>query len=88
MKDLQTQIDDLTAATHQLHDAVNKMLDSADPDALWDTRDIARFMRLSQKSVTNHVTKSQGFPRPVALPSGGSRWLAADVKAWAKRRKA
>lgn len=68
-----------------VRDLIARLERSVD-DGLWDARDIASYMRLSQKSVQNHYLSKPGFPKPVILATGGRRWVANEVKAWITRR--
>lgn len=54
---------------------------------LWEAEHIADHMKLSKKSVQNKVLKMPGFPSSIVLPTGGRRWVAKEVKAWALRRR-
>lgn len=56
-------------------------------DDLWSTEEIADFLKLSRKSVQNHIVKTQTFPDSVPLPTGGLRWISKEVREWAKKRK-
>lgn len=56
-------------------------------DDLWEAEQIADYMKLSKKSVQNGVLSASGFPSSVVLPTGGRRWVAKEVKAWALRRR-
>lgn len=57
------------------------------PDDLWSVEKIAMYLDLSKKSVTNHILKSEAFPAPVILPTGGKRWVAKEVRAWALKHR-
>jgi predicted DNA-binding transcriptional regulator AlpA len=73
---------DITTA---LHDIIAR-LDRTSSD-LWDAEDIAIYLRLSKKTVQNHVLEKDGFPRAITLTTGGRRWLAKEVKAWVLRHR-
>lgn len=50
-------------------------------DEKWNTEQIALFTGLSRKTVTNRLTKRQGFPKPVVATSQKNRWwLAREVR--------
>ena len=52
---------------------------------LLDTAQIAELLGLSQKHVTDRVTKAPDFPPPaIAISRKTKRWNRADVLAWAK----
>ena len=59
---------------------------SAEKAELWNTSDIARYMRLSTSSVQSRIVARQDFPRAVRIPTenglGGRRWYAKEVKHW------
>lgn len=59
----------------------------AQDDDLWEAEQIANYMKLSKKSVQNGILKTSGFPSCIVLPTGGRRWVAKEVKAWAMRRR-
>ena len=55
------------------------------PDDKLDTKEIAEFLRRSRKYVTNVLTKSPDFPRPVISRSRRLKfWRRADVEQWAR----
>lgn len=55
------------------------------PTERLDTGQIAEFLRVTRKHVTNRLTKSPDFPRPVIDRGRRLRfWLFADVEAWAR----
>lgn len=56
-------------------------------DDLWGAEEIADFLKIGKKSVQSHILGSDGFPENITLPSGGRRWLAKEVKAWAIKRR-
>ena len=50
-----------------------------------DTGEIAEFLRLTRKYVTNRVTKSPDFPAPIVNRGRKMRlWLRTEVEAWAR----
>lgn len=83
MEAAQTKDDDLAGA---IRDLISRMDRSLNND-LWDADDIAVYMRLSKKSVQNHIIDTPGFPKAVVLVTGGRRWVASEVKAWVLRRR-
>lgn len=56
-------------------------------DDLWAAEEIADYMKLSKKSVQNRVLDDPTFPRSVALPTGGRRWWAKEIREWMKKRR-
>jgi hypothetical protein len=70
--------------------AITKLLarlERTGEDVLWDAEDIGIYMRLSTKSVQNHVITAPGFPNAIVLVTGGRRWYPKEVKAWVARRR-
>lgn len=54
----------------------------------WDTGDIARFLGLQRRYVTDEVTKQPDFPEPVINRTQRMRrWAAAKVQQWAKGKR-
>lgn len=56
-------------------------------DELWEAQHIADFLKLSKNTVQGKILDKNGFPGPVILPTGGRRWVAKEVRAWAMRHK-
>lgn len=56
-------------------------------DDLWSADDIADYLGLAKNTVQGRTVKTNGFPRPVMLPTGGKRWVAKEVRAWAMRQR-
>lgn len=59
----------------------------AQDDDLWEAQQIADYLKLKKNSVQSHVLSSTGFPNGITLPTGGRRWVAKEIKAWALRRR-
>lgn len=74
---------ELLTAVRELMARVERSLSSD----LWDADDIACFLRLEKKTVQNHYLGNPKFPKPVVLPTGGKRWIASEVKAYAMNRR-
>jgi len=54
----------------------------------WTHKDIANQYEVKPKTVRDKWTKRPGFPKPVvAISSKTKRFIAAEVKAWAKGDK-
>jgi predicted DNA-binding transcriptional regulator AlpA len=83
MEAAQTNDSDLIGAIRELISRLDRPL----TNELWDAEDIATYVRLSKKSVQNHMLDMPGFPRPVVLPTGGRRWVASEIKAWVLRHR-
>ncbi len=60
-------------------------------DDLWTAHDVATYLQFSVGTVRNRVLPHPTFPRAAVIPTteeGGSRrWVAGEVKAWAKRHR-
>lgn len=82
----QAQLQPENEAVALMRDLLTR-LNSPAEDSLWRPDEIALYMNISKKSVQSHVVTKPGFPRPVILPTGGRRWVAKEVKAWALRHR-
>ncbi|TDF41712.1 hypothetical protein EYS14_02365 [Alteromonadaceae bacterium M269] len=64
-----------------------------DDAALWNTADIADYLKLSYKYTNEYITTHINFPKPVRVPTKKSkqhcrpRWYRKDVLDWARRYK-
>lgn len=56
-------------------------------DDLWAAAQIADYLKLSKSSVHSHILKAPAFPAPVVLPTGGKRWVAKEIRAWALKHR-
>lgn len=58
--------------------------------AVWSARQVAAFLDVSPRHVTERLSNHPSFPPAKRLPSengrGPLRWQAADVLAWWERR--
>lgn len=59
---------------------------------LWDTTDIARYLKLAKSTVQTRILRHPEFPPALRLPTsargqGGRRWLAEEVKRWAMKHR-
>lgn len=54
---------------------------------LWSIGEIATFLGLKNNTVSGSIVNAPAFPQPIILPSGGKRWYAKEVKAWALKRR-
>lgn len=51
---------------------------------LWTTENIATYLGLSRKHITDRVVKQKGFPKPeIASSTRNRRWHPEKVRAWA-----
>lgn len=58
---------------------------------LWDSKDCARYLRVSTRHFAEKLSYHHEFPKPVKLPSetgkrGHRRWYAKEVIQWLERR--
>jgi hypothetical protein len=56
--------------------------------ALWDTKDIGRYLHRSQDRVYSDIVCLPSFPRPIRLPVKGraqALYKAREVIAWAEK---
>lgn len=58
--------------------------------AVWSARQIAAYLDVSPRYVTERLATQTGFPEPKRMPSpkglGNLRWQASDVIAWWERQ--
>lgn len=54
---------------------------------LWSVAEIAEYMDLSPKSVSNLVTKHKTFPKCRNVLTGGRRWYSKEVRAWVEKQR-
>lgn len=63
----------------------------AEQNEIWNSDDIAHYMRLSRSSIQSRVICRNDFPRAVRIPTdngmGGRRWYAREVKEWVRRNR-
>lgn len=64
-------------------------ISSMDND-LWGIKEIGKYLKYSNTKV-HTVVHTNGFPRPVRLPTVGAgahpRWYSNEVKAWVRKWK-
>lgn len=53
---------------------------------LWGPEEIGNLIKLGKGTVQNKILNTPSFPTSIVLPTGGRRWVAKEVKAWALRR--
>ena len=51
------------------------------------TAEVALMLGVSRQRVLQ-LTRTEGFPMPLARLSMGNVWLAEDIRAWLQRRRA
>lgn len=60
-------------------------------DALWDSADVAAYLRVTERYASEFYAALPSFPRAIRPPAregrGRPRWEAKEVKAWAKKFK-
>lgn len=78
----------------QLADAIAKKLRLLPPSdkVLWDSKECAEYLRMSEKHFMDRVSKTLKFPKPIKLPSetgrrAHSRWYALEIMEWVKSHK-
>lgn len=58
---------------------------------LWSADDAAAYLGVSKRTVAERYAVRPDFPRPIRLPSTGTRgllrWKAAEVMKWAEARR-
>jgi hypothetical protein len=59
---------------------------------LWSAKEVALFLKVGPRQVTERYATIAGFPKAIRLPSvagvrGVPRWRATDVVAWADRHR-
>lgn len=84
-----TYMNDITRLIEAIRDNTNGIPVEI---ALWDTTQIARYLRMSVSEVRDHVTHLPDFPTPIRFQSrtgrlGHPRWTAVEVIKWAHSQK-
>lgn len=57
---------------------------------LWGISEIALFLGLKNNTVSGSIVnkdENPSFPEAITLSTGGRRWIAKEVKAWAFKRR-
>lgn len=62
-------------------------MNSKNEEPLWTASEIAHYLNLSKSSVQGRVICRPDFPRAIKLPSGGRRWVPAEVRDWALKQR-
>jgi predicted DNA-binding transcriptional regulator AlpA len=59
-------------------------------DDLWTADDVALYLKIKKSTFQQRLQNSDSFPRPRTLPTtgsgGGKRWIAEEVRQWAKEQ--
>ena len=82
-----TELDQLAAAiTQRLARPIPLDID------LWSAKEVALFLKVGPRQVTERYALSEEFPKAIRLPSvagvrGVPRWRAFEVVAWAERHR-
>lgn len=58
-----------------------------DPDALWDSKDVASYIKCAPRHVTEELAGTPGFPAAIRLPTkdgrrGQPRWRRSAIVKW------
>ena len=58
---------------------------------LWTKEDVAKFLGVSPRQVSDRYAAHPDFPKPIRLPSakghGVMRWLKEDIMPWLEQQK-
>lgn len=59
---------------------------------LWSAKEVAQFLKVGPRQVTERYALSEGFPKPIRLPSvvgvrGVPRWRAMEVVQWSEKHR-
>ena len=55
-------------------------------DSLWDITQVAAFLAVSVRTARRYVARTD-FPRRVVLGTRTHRWVASQVRAWARAQQ-
>lgn len=80
----------MSVTADELTDILKRIADVRTLDArLWDTADVAAFLKLNTTHVRRHIITRSDFPAAMDLPGMGKepikRFRPVDVKDWAER---
>ena len=76
----------MTGQTEILSEILSELKRGNRNARLWDIHDVADYVGISNSAAYRLVSKA-GFPRAVKLEGVPQRWLPAEVRAFAERRK-
>lgn len=59
---------------------------------LWSTREVAQFLKHTEKTTRDKIVAKPDFPRPIRISTGARgrghpRWKAREVIAWAEKQQ-
>lgn len=77
----------MQATTEEITDLLKRALELKSLDSrLWDTADVAAFLKLNVAHVRRHILTRADFPRPLDLPGTGTapirRFVGTEVVRW------
>lgn len=80
----------MSATTEEITDLLKRALELKSLDSrLWDTADVAAFLKLNPAHVRRHILTRGDAPRPVDLPGAGDepirRYRPDDWRDWAEK---
>jgi len=78
----------------KLADSIAKKLRLLPPPdkVIWESKQCAEYLRISERHYVDKVSKSAGYPLAIKLPTengsrGHSRWYAQEIQEWVKKQK-
>lgn len=79
----------MSTTTEEITDLLKRVLELRSLDSrLWDTADVAAFLKLNVAHVRRHILTREDFPQAVSLPGSGrepiTRYRPDDVRDWAE----
>ena len=84
---------DLKQLAEQIADAIKEGIEQVPMDyRLWTAKQIADYMRRTERQVAERTVYLPGFPKPIRLPvSNGGKgrplWKAREVVEWVERHQ-
>lgn len=80
----------MSATLESVAEAIHALRKAHDVDArLWDTADVAEFLKLNPAYTRAHILTRSDFPKSVDLPGKGRepirRYRPVDVRDWAEK---
>lgn len=72
-----------------IDDLARKIASHLRGDDLWSYSDVAAYLKVKPRTVSEHYALTPGFPKAIRLPNaegartGDPRFIAAEVKKWA-----
>lgn len=82
----------MSTETEEITDLLKKLVDVRTLDSrLWDTADVAAYLKLNPAHVRRSILTRGDFPKPMDIPGSGAepitRYDPEDVRDWAKRHQ-